>query len=264
MRARSSLRALLAATAIGVGLLAPAPAGAAEDGLLVVEGRGGTTTTVTIDSRPFVEPEVDLLGGGPYAGALVEPVETPGRRLLAVQVRAFGDETRDERFATGLGELPPGRYRVTLLGQGPVRVAWSLREQDAGIRIVPTTRIPVTFLGRAEQQAVGYSETKVDLPGAAPAGRRVLQLLLRDGTRAQDSRMCVTTGTECPGNPAPFCPPPPVPCGDPRTPEPDLSTGGASLTARLVGAAPVPRRLLWTAEGYRTDAGRLRAAALLF
>lgn len=266
-RGSSSRLVVLAALAVLAGLL-PGTASAAEDGLLVVQGRGGTTIDVRIDSRPTVYPDpVVVEGGGAYAGALVEPLEVQGAktRLGAVLVRAFRDETRDSVARFGLGELTPGTYRVTLLGEGPVRVTWKLGEGAPGVSVTPTRRIPVRFFGRAEPLTEGRSTSSVDLPGALPAGRRALQIALLSGEAVGDLRMCATTTASCEGQPLPACPPAPLPCGDAVTPQPYTSTqGGPTALMRLHESAPKPRALRWSFDGYRMEPDRLRAAAIVF
>lgn len=265
----SSSRSVLLLALVAVAGLLPGPASAApEDGLLVVEGRGGTTVDVRIDSRPAViHPVPQVLGGGDYAGALVEPlvVDSGWRtRLGAVVVRAFSDVTSDHVAAFGAGQLPPGTYRVTLLGDGPVRVAWSLREADPGVRVVPTRRIPVRFLGRAEPLAEGRSVGRVDLPRALPAGRRALQVLLLAGEATGDVRMCATTAGSCDGQP-PVCLPSPTPCAHPAVPEPYVNPEGRpNGGVALVESASEDRALRWSFDGYRLEADRLRAAAIIF
>ena len=268
LRGSSSRLVLLAALAVLAGLLPGTASAAAADGLLVVEGRGGTTIDVRIDSRPTVYPDpVVVEGGGAYAGALVEPldVQGPKTRLGAVLVRAFRDQTSDSVARAGVGELAPGTYRVTLLGDGPVRVAWTLGEGDRGVSVTPTRRIPVRFFGRAEPLAEGRSVSSVDLPGALPAGRRALQVALLSGEAAGDLRMCATTTASCEGRPLPACPPAPLPCGDAVTPEPYIDTqGGPTALMRLHASAPEPRALHWSFDGYRLEPDRLRAAAIVF
>lgn len=267
LRGSSSRLVLLAALAVLAGLL-PGTASAAEAGLLVVQGRGGTTVDVRIDSRPVVYPDpVVVEGGGDYAGALVEPldVEGPKIQLGAVLVRAFRDRTSDSVARAGVGELPPGTYRVTLFGEGPVRVAWTLGEGDRGVSVRPTRRIPVRFFGRAEPLAEGRSAGSVDLPGVLPAGRRALQIALLSGEAVADLRMCATTTASCEGRPLPACPPAPLPCGDAVTPQPFTSTqGGPTALMRLHASAPEPRALRWSFDGYRLEPDRLRAAAIVF
>ena len=267
----SSSRAVLIAGALLVAALLPGTAAAApEPGLLVVEGSGGTTVDVRIDSHPVVvngRPEVR--GGSAYAGAVIEPVAVdagPTIPLVALQVRAFRDSTSDPVAASGIGRLSAGTYRVTLLGDGPVRVAWQLREEDAGVRIVPTRRLPVSFFGRAELlPGPGESAARVDLPGTLPAQRRALQVVLLDGEAAGDLRMCATTAADCPGQPLPACPPSPAPCRGDLTPQPYVNADGEPTTGlRLHEPASAARALRWSFDGYRLAPDRLRAAAVVF
>jgi hypothetical protein len=85
---------------------------------------------------------------------------------------------------------------VTLLGQGPVRASYPLTNPDApGVRVVPRTPLPMRFLGRAETLPMGsFGGARVELPGALPAGKRAIQVALRDRTSVEDFRMCATTG----------------------------------------------------------------------
>ena len=267
-RGSSSRLVVLAALAVLAGLLPGGASAAPEDGLLVVEGRGGTTIDVRIDSMPaVVDPRATVRGGQTYAGALIEPLEVDGPRIRlgAVVVRAFEDQTSDAVGSFGFGQLGPGSYRVTLLGDGPVRVAWALRESDAGIRIAPTRAIPVRFLGRAESLAEGRSDGRVDLPGALPAGRRALQVALLSGEAAGDLRVCATQEADCPGQPLPACPPSPLPCRSALTPESYVQPeDSASMVVRVHGSDPTARALRWSFDGYRLAPDRLRAAAIVF
>lgn len=116
-----------------------------------------------------------------------------------MQVRAFGDGTRNGVAPLG-GDtsLEPARYRVTLLGAGPVRVRYPLSQADApGVRVEPRTRIGVRFLGRSEALTAGLSKARIDLPGQAPPGRRVIQVGLTAGIAVEDYRMCATTESDC-------------------------------------------------------------------
>ena len=265
-----SRRVLIACALLVAALLPGTAAAAPEPGLLVVEGSGGTTVDVRIDSDPVVVSSApEVLGGGAYGGALVEPVAVDTftvMPLIALQVRAFRDSTSGAVAANGMGRLPDGTYRVTLLGDGPVRVAWQLREEDAGIRIVPTRRLPVSFFGRAELlPGPGESAARVDLPGTVPAQRRALQVVLLDGEAAGDLRMCATTAASCPGQPLPACLPAPVPCRDDRAPQPYVKPDGEPTTElRLHEPGTAARALRWSFDGYRVAPDRLRAAAVVF
>lgn len=263
-------RLLVGLAALAVGALLPGTAAAApEPGVLVVEGRGGTTTTVTVREQVQVrDPQpTELAGGGEYAAVLVEPVDRPAgsSRLGAVQVRAFRDGTRDSVALLGAdGVLEPGQYRVTLLGAGPVRVRWELDSPDSpGLRVEPRTRVPVRFLGRSELLTAGLSQARIDLPGEAPAGRRVIQVGLTDGLAADDYRMCATTEADCPATPVPVCPPSPVPCGDAALVQPRVGTQ-AAISALLHPAVPQVRALRWSADGYHDTEQLLRGAAIVF
>lgn len=264
-----SRRLLLAAAVLMPAALLPGAASAApERGALVIEGRGGTTVEWVLgddDLLTLGSPVPTLAGGGPYAGVLLEALDgSAADRTGAVQVRAFADRTRDVVAVFGSDvQLEPGRYRVTLLGQGPVRARYPLadRERD-GLQITTRSRIPVTFLGRSEQLPLGQSSARVELPRSAAAGKRVLQVGLLDGTAVDDMRMCATDGGSC-DNVAPVCPPA-APCQDPGSRRPRVGRGGPSAVAQLYPAALVARTLIWSASGYRLEDDRLRAAAIVF
>ena len=265
-----SRRLLVGLAALVVGALLPGTASAApERGFLVVEGRGGTTTTWTVTEKVTLRSPLpaELSGGGEFVAVLVEPLVTTGGsgRLGAVQVRAFRDSTRNAVALLGIdGELEPGQYRVTLLGAGPVRVTYALGDGNApGVRVEPRTRIGVRFLGRSERLAEGLSKARIDLPGEAPAGRRVIQVGLTDGVAAEDYRMCVTTEADCPARPLPLCPPAPVPCSDTRFIAPRVGTDPA-IRALLHEPASTVRALRWASDGYHDTEQRLRGAAIVF
>ena len=266
MRVRAAL--LCALALLGV-LPAVAGAAAPERGVLVVAGQGGTTGELVLAEEVRLDGRLPVLsGGGDYAGALVEPV-AEGRQgtLGAVVVRAFRDASRDDVVVVGgIPLLEPGRYRVTLLGQGPVEVRWSMQDPGLpGVRVEPRTPTAVQFLGRSEVLPAGTATppASVVLGRAVPAGKRVLQVALLDGTAVEDARMCVTTGSTCPGNPLPACLPE-VGCGDEALPEPRIGTGESDGRGQLHEAAPTVRDLVWSSEAYyREAAGRLRAAAFV-
>lgn len=265
-RPRTVHRLLLAAAVLLPAALLPGAAAAApEQGFLVVEGRGGTTAEWVLkgETALLADPLPELTGGGAYAGVLLERLDGGSAdRTGAVQVRAFADRTREVVAPLAADSLlEPGRYRVTLLGQGPVQARYALRDQDReGLHVVPRTRIPVTFLGRAEQLPFGQSSARVELPRAAAAGKRVAQVALLDGTAVDDMRMCAPAGGTCDEVP-PVCLPSPAPCGD-RAPR--VRTGEPAAYARLHLPVAAPRTLLWSVSGYRTAEDRLRAAAIIF
>jgi hypothetical protein len=265
-----SRRLLLGVAVLVLGGLLPGTASAApEAGLLVVEGRGGTTMTWVVEEAVFLgNPQPTLLGGGDYAGVLIRSLDgSPSRTTLgAVQVRAFRDSTREAVAPFGASDrIEPGRYEVVLLGQGPVRAAYQLPDRQApGVRLVPRTRLPVSFLGRAEALPAGGTDTRVELPGTLPAGRRAIQVALRDRTSLEDFRMCATSGAACPGRLLPLCPPSPVPCAE-AAPAPVPGASGPKAEARLHEPATTARSLVWSIDSYYQQADdRFRVAALLF
>ncbi len=264
-----SRRLLLAVAVLLLGALVPGTASAApERGVLVVEGRGGTTTTLVVtEPISLRSAEATLTGGGEYAGVLLEPLDRQPQsgRLGAVQIRAFRDSTRTVVTPLGAdGAIEPGRYTVVLLGQGPVRASYPLQSPDApGVRVVPRTPLPVRFLGRAEALPAGsFGKARVELPGALPAGRRAIQVALRDRTSVEDFRMCATSGSTCPGA-LPFAPPSPVPAPPAGAPLPGQA--GPTATAVLHSPATTARALVWSVESsYQEADDRLRTAAIVF
>ena len=245
--------ALLLAAALLPGTASAAP----ERGLLVVAGPGNTTTELVLEEHVYLcRPVPTFTGGGAYAGVLIEekdPQQGSGRKVGAVQVRAFADGSRDavSPFAAD-GQLTPGTYRVTLFGQGPVRAQLSMCDTQApGIEVAPRRSIPVQFLGRAETLAAGKSAASVHLPHSLPAGRRaVLVTLLQEG-RVDAQSTCATTTRACEG-PMPRVT---LPSGSPVRPD---------STAQLVAATRSVRSLHWAVDGVRTAPDRLRAAAVVF
>ena len=245
---------LVAAAAVTAGLLTgPAAATDPEQGLLVVQGVGGTTTELVLDRDVrLADPRPELLGGRSHAGVLIEPVErVPGGQgmLGAVSVRAFSDGTGSAMALFGAeSRLRPGRYTVTLLGEGVVRAAYDIGGAP-GIRIVPRRSLRAQFLGRAEPLPAPRSAARVDLPGTLPKDRRAIQVTLLQAQHASELRMCATTAPRC----------------DSVTPLPLAgSTGGPQIIAQLVPASKDVRALRWSIDGTRLSADRLRAAAILF
>lgn len=268
--ARSSRLVLLCALLAVAGLLPGVATAAPENGTLVVEGRGGTTTEWVLKDNASVRAEqVELAGGGAFAGVLIEPLDHPySFSLGALQVRAFNDATRDAVAILGPdGQLEPGRYRVTLFGQGFVSVRYPMGDAAApGLRVVPRTPTRVSFLGRAESLDMGRDSARVELPGALPAGRRAIQVSLTEGLEVGQREMCATGSSVCEDPVVPQCLPSPAPCDvlPVSRPGAGVSTGEPQLIARLHRPQPDKRTLLWTVDVHRDTAGKLRAAALVF
>jgi hypothetical protein len=268
----SSRLALLAALVAVAGLL-PGPASAApERGALVVEGQGGSSVewVLTGDTTVYLRsPSPELTGGGSHAGLLIEPLEgSPGdsQPVGGMQVRAFADRTQEAVGLLGVDtHLEPGRYRVTLFGEGPVRARYALAHSEApGIRIVPRASVPVRFHARSELLTAGQDAARVELPRAATANRRVVQMSLLDGTSVGEREMCVTADRQCHRQLLPLCPPMSLPCEESPLPVPGGHAGDPAMVAVLHEAQPVDRTLLWTTSGYRDADDRLRAAAIVF
>lgn len=243
------LAGLLPGTASAV----PAP----ERGLLVIEGQGGRTGVLDVPRRiQLADPRPELTGGRSFAGFLVEPMNPEPARVRqfgAVAVRAFRDDTSS---AVGMisfeSELAPGRYRVTLLGDGPVRVSLPMADRNAeGLTLVPRTLIRTQFLGRAEALPMGRATARVDLPRTLAAGRRAIQVTLFAREHVSQLRMCATTEPQCPQTP-----PEPLPVAG--------SAAGPQILPRLVEAAPQVRALRWWTDGVRLEDDRLRIAAIVF
>jgi hypothetical protein len=145
--------------------------------------------------------------------------------------------------------LHPGTYRVTLLGDGPVRASLPLGDPNGpGLRVVPRTPVRTSFLGRAEPLPAGNATAAVDLPRTLPKGRRAIQVLLLAELHVDQIRMCATTGEEC----------------GPRVVAPGTTDGSPQLLGELVAPQPFPRDLRWRVSGYRLEDDRLRAAAIVF
>ena len=270
-RGRSSRSVLLAACLVAAGVLPGAASAEPPRGQLVVEGEGNTTVTLEVQQELRIQDAVpELSGGTSHAAVLVEgqddgtgPWPVP---LGAVRVRAFGDETSEAvgLLGGGGGILEPGRYRVTLLGDGPVRAVYRLQDPQApGLRVVPRIPIRSQFFGRAERLLDGRSRATVFLPDVVPAGARAIQVGLTAGTSADDYRMCTADEPRCPGNPLPFCPPSPLPCGSEETPGLRAGTEPGAQ-AQLRPAQPARTGLHWSVDGYRDAPGKLRAAAIVF
>lgn len=242
-------RAVVAA-ALLLGAVLPATASAADTGSLVLTGAGGTSGELVLSAPLALDDGVALLaGGGPYAGALVEPVGAGAPALGALQVRAFRDGTQTAVARLGAAtELPAGRYRVTLLGEGAVTATFALADEGArSVRAVTRKRVPVTFLGRAEDVLDGRSRASVVFPRSLPAGRRALVATLMRGVRVDDLRACATSSGTCPSQGLPVV-------GTDDTP---------ALTAQLVSAASSARDLVFSVDGYRELPDDLRAVAVL-
>lgn len=267
-RGSSSRLVVLAALAVLAGLLPGTASADPQRGLLVIEGQGNRSAVVEITeaTRPGT-PVPTLTGGDRYAAVLFEQLGSDQRvpiRVFVAQVRAFRDDTGAAQGAGANGPLGPGRYRVTLLGDAPLRAEWELTDPEApGMVVVPRTPVAARFLGRTEPIAEGMSSARVDLGNALPAGRRALQVMLLQGTRVDETRMCATVGSDCPDEGLPICLPAPASCSPVGLPT-STSTGDPTLDLRFVEPSNDRRSLLWAVEGYREEPDRLRAAAIVF
>ena len=268
-RARSSRLVVLAALAVLAGLLPGTASADPQRGLLVVEGQGNRSATFEVPaSTGFSMPMPDLTGGDRYAGVVLERLY-PTRSMLvsaSLFVRAFRDETGTAQAFQGSGALEAGTYRVTLLGDGPVRAEWQLDNPDRpGIAVAPRTPVAARFLGRAEPLPPDLGSARVDMPRALPVGKRVLQALLLTGTRADSAVACATTEEDCPRQVLPACPPAPLSCSPVDAAVPTwVGTGEPAATLSYSAASTEVRALRWSVEGHREEPDRLRAAAIIF
>lgn len=228
----------------------PASASAADTGRLVVEGQGGTAGELVVSRATRLDPLSGVLrGGGDYAGVLVERVGSSTVAVGALQVRAFRDGTQTASAPLGgAQELAPGRYRVTLLGQGTVRAVFALQDASApSLRARTRARVPVQFLGRADLLLDGRSRGAIAFPRSVPSGRRVVVATLMRGVRVDDLRACVTTATTCPD----------------RLPTSVGTDGRPELLATVVPSQRGVRNVVVSVDGYRQVADRLRAVAIV-
>lgn len=260
---------MLAALAVLAGLLPGTASAAPQRGIFVVGGQGNRSAVVVVpEGTNLRTPMPVLTGGDRYAGVVVERLEASGPVLVtaSVVVRAFRDETSPAQGVNGIGSLGSGEYRVTLLGDAPVRAEWQLSDpEQPGIAVAPRTPVAARFLGRAEPLPADLVAARVDMPGALPAGKRALQVLTLVGTRVDEVVVCATTEDSCPRRTLPACPPSPAPCavGDAAVPN-RFSTGEPSMDLLYNPAATDVRALRWAVEGYREEPDRLRAAAIVF
>lgn len=267
-RGSSSRLVVLAALAVLAGLLPGTASADPQRGLLVVEGQGNRSAVVELPEGAQLRPPRPVLTGGDrYAGVVIESLSDASWPVLtALVVRAFRDDTSAAQGFYGLPSLEPGRYRVTLLGDAPVRAEWQLNDpEQPGIAVAPRTPVVARFLGRAEPLPADWGAARVDMPRALPAGKRALQVMTLVGTRVDEVMMCATAEDSCPRRTLPACPPSPAPCavGDTAVPN-RYSTGEASMNLIYNRAATDVRALRWAVEGYREEPDRLRAAAIIF
>lgn len=265
-RASSSRLVVLAALAVLAGLLPGTASADPQRGLLVIEGQGNRSAVVELPEGAQLRTSKPVVTGGDrYAGVVIESLSDASRPVLsALVVRAFRDDTSAAQGSSGLPSLEPGRYRVTLLGDAPVRAEWQLSDpEQPGIAVAPRTAVAARFLGRTEPIAEGMSSARVDLGNALPAGRRALQVMLLQGTRVDETRMCATVGSDCPDEGLPICLPAPASCSPAGLPT-STSTGDPTLDLRFVEPSNERRSLRWAVEGYREEPDRLRAAAVVF
>ena len=249
-RGSSSRLVVLAALAVLAGLLPGTASADPQRGLLVVEGQGNRSAVVEIPEGTNLRvPMPVLTGGDRYAGVVLERLGPAGPELVnaSVIVRAFRDDTGAAQGSTGTGALEAGEYRITLLGDAPLRAEWQLSDPDRpGVVVSPRTPVAARLLGRAEPLAPELSSARIDMPRALPAGKRVLQSLLLTGTRADSVAVCATTAEDCPRRTLPACPPAPVPCPPVDAAVPTwLATGEPSMVMAYASASTEVRALRW-------------------
>ncbi|MBC7374702.1 MAG: hypothetical protein H7323_12000, partial [Frankiales bacterium] len=195
------MKPALAAAALVLAAALPVTAATAgtDDGLLVIEGAGNSTGELVLRAPADVDGAGTLTGGDAYAGVLIEPVGASMGRFGLLQVRAFRDGTQTALAQLGIaGRLEAGRYRVTVLGDRPVRATFALADTSAPVlRVRARTRLAVTFLGRAEEVPAGRSRAAVRFPRSLPAGKQALIGSLMRGVRIDDQQMCATRSTAC-------------------------------------------------------------------
>ena len=241
----------VAALMLAAALPMTAATAGTDDGRLIVEGAGNSTGELVLRAPVEVDGAGTLTGGDAYAGVLIEPVGTSVGRIGLLQIRAFRDGTQTALARIGdAGRLEAGRYRVTVLGDRPVRATFTLADTSApALRVRTRARLAVAFLGRAEEVPAGRSRAAVRFTRSLPAGRQALIGSLMRGIRIDDQQMCATRENACPAG---------LPTSIAIDDEPKLNVVDVPATAQV-------RDVLYTVEGYyREEAEVLRAVALIF
>ena len=244
-------RALAAAALLVVGVVPAMASAAPERGVVVLSGPGGSTVELTVTQDVELDDTLGTLtGGDDYAGVLVEPVQRTASGFGLLQVRAFRDGTQTAVAPFGgPPQLRAGRYRVTLLGDGPVTARFPMADRSApAVRVRATQRLPVQFLGRAETLAEGRSRAAIVFPNSLPRGKRALLATLMRGVRVEDLRTCAATTSTCP---------------DSVRRQVGTDDSPALLPVAVTSSSAV-RNLVFSVDGYREAPDDLRAVAIVF
>ena len=255
--------ALAAAAIVGVAGLAPAGAADEVEGL-VVEAQRSAWVDVELRQDRQVRPSgVEVVGGGRWASVLVLRLEPrTGRPSVAAGVTVLR-EVSDEPVPQGFGDLVAGRYRVVVLAERPVRVAFTTDDGGDGLLVRATRPLATAYSSGAQRvTGPGPSAASVRLPGRVPAGFTAQLAGRLDTDRAGTFLLCAAAPREeCRGQLLPLSPPSPLP-PQPDVAPPSASSGGASHA----WAQPVdrPRDGLLAVDGVSRGDAELRLAVLAF
>lgn len=248
---------MLACLVAAAGLSPSASAAPPED--LVFEASRSAWTEIEVKERLVFSGPPRFEGGGRTAGIAVElvPRRTGGSQIVAV---GLAPVTAEPLLFGFTGELLPGRYRVVMFGEQPLRVVVPLGDPRGG-RLVRPTRAVSTLIGVARTSAVdGVSAATARIRAVVPSGSQAFLFRKAEGgTRADQSRLCATVAASCPvGERLPALPSP-----LPRIPL-DVPESTDSVSGRWVLAEDAPRDAVTSLDGARSGVTTLLLGSLSY
>jgi hypothetical protein len=258
--------ALAAAALVGTATLSPSSA--APVNAIVVQAARSAYVDVELTRPGRVQPArpMQVVGGGRYASLLVMPLDPEtGRAPIAAGETRLRD-LDDHRQVEGIGDLRPGRYRLVVLTDRPVRLSLPLQDGSEGVQATATRPVAVRYaVGTGTVAAtLGASGAEVRLPGAVPAGFQAhLTARVDGGARLEQTRVCAAAPrAACRGRLLPLSPPSPLP-PQPDAQAPVPATDESYPLARVAADASA-REAVLAVEGLRVEPSDLRLVALAF
>jgi hypothetical protein len=254
----SSVRRSLVGALLGTALCAPTAAADPSRELVIEASTSAWTEFELTEPLQVQQPIPRFEGGGRVFGIALEPVERQAAgRIVAV---AMSSITRTPMPMGFTSQLPPGRYRLVVFAEEPIRVSIPLAE---GGRVVRPTRPVTTMVRTATSTAAdGVTAAAARATEAVPAGMGGFLFSRVDGDRVDQFRLCATKAATCPSNLLPVVPPAPVPTVDSPATVPHAQDG--TVTAARVFAAARSRDALATIDGVRRGSSTLLLGSLAY
>jgi len=251
--------ALAMALVPALGFVALAPGARAAEDQLVIRGDRSSVIDVSFE-RGFAmsEPQMLVSGGGAWSGVVIESL-TEKNQLPSVILRVAG--LRDEAAYSGRrGQFPPGRYRIRLLTDRPVKL--SVPVAFGGREVRPVRPIAVSARHGSGRVTAGLSDASFALTNAIPGGRRAVLVSAVSGVRAEDTRACAVTTRSCSRSALPAALPSPAPPGtDVLVPS---GTGEEAFVTAVSSTTRGARSAVLDVQGLRAGDGTMRLFCLAY